>query len=104
MRSWGHLHGDRSQVQLNLQWKTVLWLRAILCSQQNNFTWVSMRGIERDVHPEAKEHFTAVNHDSVREIIRQLEQLGVKKTLCLEIRVKNKERQENSCWDFFKWK
>lgn len=39
----------------------------------------------------------------MRQIIRQLEQLGVKKRPCLEMRVKNKERQEKSCWKFFRW-
>lgn len=55
-----------------------------------------MRAIELDVHPEAEEHFTAVNHDCVRHIIRQLEQLSVKKTPCLEMRAR-KGRQENPC-------
>lgn len=34
---WGHLDGDRNQIQLHLQWEMVFWLLAILSSQQNNF-------------------------------------------------------------------
>lgn len=97
MRSWGNLYGDRKQqIQLSLKQELVLWLQATLSSKQNNVILVSVRTIELDVHPEAEEHFTAANHDCVRQVIRQLEQLSVKKTPCLEMRAK-KGRQENSC-------
>lgn len=65
-----------------------------LHSKQNNFILVSLGAMNGMF---IQQHFTAVNHDFVRQIIKQLEQLSVKKLPCLEMRAKKKRRQRNTC-------